>query len=475
MAGLSASLSVRLEQLRLLASLTPFDLSTEEGRANQRHRRILVAAATSALAKIVSIATTFISIPLTLHYLGPERFGLWVTMSSVIAMLGFADLGIGNGLLNAVSAASGRDDVQSIKRLISSAFAVLTTIAAVILVVFLVIHPFVPWARFFNVKSPEAVTESAQAVAIFMVFFVMNIPADIVQRTQAGLQLGFAANLWQIAGSLGGLVAVLVVIHLQLGLPWLVGALTGLPVAIALVNGYVFFRRIRPDICPSWRMVDSQAAKTIAHTGILFFVLQISFSLAFVSNNIIISQIMGPEAVAQYAVSEKLFSPIPTLLAMALTPLWPAYGEAMARGDGAWIKRIFLRSLKISLALSLGLAALTSVFADKILAVWVGQYVTPTLTLLLGFVLWKVFEAWGIAVSMFLNGANIMKLQATLAIVMAVSAVALKIVLVQQIGIAGVVWGTIIAYGALNLVPLSLALPGILRKYTQQKTVTTPP
>ena len=201
--------------------------------------------------------------------------------------------------------------------------------------------------------------------------------------------------------------------------------------------------------------------------------LQISFSLAFVSNNIIISQIMGPEAVANYAVSEKLFSPIPTLLAMALTPLWPAYGEAMARGDGAWIKRIFMRSLKISLALSFGLAVLTALFADKILAVWVGQYVTPTLTLLLGFVIWKVFEAWGIAVSMFLNGANIMKLQATLAIAMAVSAVVLKVVLVHQLGIAGVVWGTIIAYGAINLVPLSLALPGILRKYTQQKTVAT--
>ena len=460
---MNLSLGLRFNQLRILASFAPFDLSTEEGRANQRHRRILVAAATSALAKITSVATTFISIPLTLHYLGVERFGLWITMSSVIAMLGFADLGIGNGLLNAISESNGKDDIKAMQRDISSAFAILTFIAAIIFITFVLIYPFVPWAAVFNVKSFDAARDARQAVVVFLFLFALNIPVDIVQRAQMGLQMGFASNLWQIAGSICGLLATLIVIHFKLGLPWLVGALTGLPALIAIINGFIFFKFIKPEISPKWHMVQWDSARKIANTGILFFVLQVSYSLAFVSNNIIISQILGPESVAQYAVSEKLFSPIPTLLAMVLTPLWPAYGEAMSRGDSAWINRIFLRSIKVSILVSLSLGILVAFFSNEILLVWIHQYSTPSFSILSGFVVWKVLEAWGIAVSMFLNGANIMRAQAILSVMMAVSAVALKIILVHKIGIAGVIWGTIIAYATINMIPLSLILPKIIK------------
>src|ERR1700692_3845800 len=73
----------------------------------------------------VQVSTSLITIPLTVHYLGDERFGLWMTISSVLAMANFADFGIGNGLLNAVADAYGKDDYERIRRAVSSGFAVL--------------------------------------------------------------------------------------------------------------------------------------------------------------------------------------------------------------------------------------------------------------------------------------------------------------------------------------------------------------
>ena len=43
---------------------------------------------TSGISRAVRIGVTLIIIPLTLHYLGNERFGLWMTISSVLAMAG---------------------------------------------------------------------------------------------------------------------------------------------------------------------------------------------------------------------------------------------------------------------------------------------------------------------------------------------------------------------------------------------------
>lgn len=64
----------------------------------------------------------FISVPLTLRYLGTERYGLWMTISSVIAVLGFSDLGLNNGLLNGISQANGTNDRELARRYVSSAF-----------------------------------------------------------------------------------------------------------------------------------------------------------------------------------------------------------------------------------------------------------------------------------------------------------------------------------------------------------------
>src|SRR5208337_4634406 len=108
---------------------------------------------------------------LTLQYLGTERYGLWMSITSVVSLLVFADLGMGNGLLNAIAAAHGRDDIESEQKYVSSAFFVLFGIAVFLLGLFGLAYPFVPWPRVFNVSSPLAAREAGPAVVVFLVCF----------------------------------------------------------------------------------------------------------------------------------------------------------------------------------------------------------------------------------------------------------------------------------------------------------------
>lgn len=82
-------------------------------------------AVSSAGAKVVAIVTMLVTVPLTLHYLGSERYGMWMTISSIIGMMGFADLGMGLGLMNAVSEAHGQEDRLAAERYVSSGFFML--------------------------------------------------------------------------------------------------------------------------------------------------------------------------------------------------------------------------------------------------------------------------------------------------------------------------------------------------------------
>lgn len=463
---MAATLAIRALKTLELLRLTPFDCATEDGRARERHRRVALTALAAAAAKVISVSSLLISIPLTLTYLGAERYGMWMTIGSLIAMMAFADLGVGNGLLNAIAESHGRDDRRKMRRHISSAYAVLGSIAVAILIAFAAGYSFVPWHRLFNVQSGLAQSEAAPALAVFICCFALNIPLSIVQRTQVGLQQGFTANLWQCAGSLLGLAGILVAVRTQASLPWLVAAAVGLPMLAALGNSLLFFGHRRRDLAPRPGMVGKDSIRRIAHTGMLFFVLQVVIAAAYLSDNIIITHMLGAEAVAQYSVPEKMFSVISTVLLMAIAPLWPAYGEATARGDRDWSSRTLVRSLQL-VAITSGLLSLVLIIAGPwLLSLWVGHAVSVSLLLLVSLGIWKTLDSVGNALAMYLNGRGMLRIQALLGTLMAIVAVTLKLLLVERLGVAGAPLATAIAYSVCILAPLAWIIPRSMRAAT---------
>jgi len=134
----------------------------------ERYRRVGLTALTSLSAKGITALTMLVSVPLTVDYLGVERYGMWMAISSLITVLSFADLGIGNGLVNSLAEANGKDDREASIRYVSNAFIMLLGIAVLIVAVFLSIYPFVPWAVVFKVQSDLAVRELGPSILLLL-------------------------------------------------------------------------------------------------------------------------------------------------------------------------------------------------------------------------------------------------------------------------------------------------------------------
>jgi len=376
-----------------------------------------------------------------------------MTISSVVAMLAFADLGIGNGLLNVISSAYGSDDVDAIREHISSAMIILSLISVMIFAAFWIANAYIDWPKVFNVHSPQAVQEAGPAVVAFMICFVLNIPAAIVQRVQLGLQLGFLANVWQAAGSVFSLVAVLISVKLRVSLPTLVFALAGMPLVAAFMNGVAFFFKFRRDLMPRISEATKSSAASIARTGVLFFIMQAVSSFTYSSDNVIIAHALGAAAVTVNAVPEKLFSFISVMIFMFLSPLWPAYGEAIARGDIPWVRKTLARSVRATLPISLLLSSFFLIFGRAIISRWIGHSVPIPFLLMLGMALWKIVEATSNAYSMLFNGANIVGFQIRIGVTSAITSVILKLVLIQYIGVSGPIFATLICCTIFAFVP----------------------
>lgn len=430
--------------------------ATEQSRGQARQRKALLSALVGVFSKLFSVVTTLITIPLTLRYLGDERFGLWMAISSVIAMLSFADLGIGNGLLNVVSSASGKDNHHLIKKYISSASIVLCVIATTILLTFGLLYSRIDWQSLFHLTTPLAIEEAGPAALVFVVMFALNIPIGIVQRVQAGLQMGFLTNAWQIMTSISTLGAVLLAVHLQAGLPYLVLAQAGVPVAIGVLNGVSFFGGRFRHLVPKLACANIRNGLSIIKVGFLFFILQIVAALIYSSDSFIIARVLGAQEVPMFTVVDKVFGLVTIVISSSLTPLWPAYSEALARGDVAWSIQIFKKSIWYSFLLSLILALLLMFFGQKIINYWLGQPMTIPLGLIIGMSIWKILESIGSALAMFLNGASIVGIQVKVAIITVILTIILKFQFVERFGVSGSIYATIICYALFALIPYFL-------------------
>ena len=403
----------RLMDLRQLFRRTPFDTSTEDGRSKERYRRASISALAAGFSKGAALLTSLISVPLTVRYLGQERYGLWLTMNSVVSiMLGFADAGIGNVLQNAVSTANATSDRQTMRRDVSSGFFLITGFVILVLGFFILAYPHIPWPRLFNVGSELAIHEAGPAVAVLVVCYLAATQCGIGYRIQQGYQQGFVAYLWDSAGSLLGLCGTLVAIYLRLGLPLLVLMVAGAPLVAGTVNSVVELGWRRPWLRPQWSYARWSVGWVFIKDGFLFLCLQIGTVALSCTPVFIVANRFGAAEASVYGVVYKLLSIPLTFSALFWMPLWPAYRDALARGDRQWIMKTLRWQLKVIVLflgpLLLGLALLTPLFVR----VWTRSVIQAPLTLALSVaVLIFCMTARG-ALSVLLAGCGRLRLPA---------------------------------------------------------------
>jgi len=439
-------------------------------RSKERFRRILQTSWAGALSKIVSIVTSLLSVPMAMNYMGVEGYGLWMAVSSLIMFLGVADGGIANGVINVIARLSASSAYVEMRGVVSSAFFLLLLISIACFLLFLSVALFVPWNEILGVSDSIPSSDVLVMVLIVAGVFFANFSLGLVAKVQRAMQEGHLEHLWAGVGSLLSLLFMFMAIQINAGLLWVVASfLCGTSVAFVLSNIAYFFymkKKIRPTIS----LLKLKYVKEVAGVGFLFFILQLSSAVGFESDNILIANILGASAVAEYAVTMKLFLFIPLMVSFALMPLWSAYGEAFANGDVAWVKVTFLKSIKMALFVCIPLAILMALMGDVIINYWVGDSIRPSMGLIIGAALWAVLMTLGNALAMFLNAMNIIKIQVIVSISMAIINVLLSIFLVHRVGVEGAVFGSIISTLICNLIPYGFILPHFYRRLSMDGT-----
>lgn len=390
-----------------------------------------------------------LSVSLTVPYLGAERFGVWMTISSLASMLTFLDLGVGNALTNHVAKRAAEDNPVALRQAISGGLLFLLVIGTASGAVLFLISTKLPWAYLIKTNSTQLLSEAQKSGMVFALLFGLNLFTNGIQKVFSGLQRAFEGHLAATLSSAIAIAGVSIAAQKEAGMPALLAVTLGSQSTGALL---LLTRLIKKDQFSLFESKNSfkNESKHLIQLGGLFFVLQIGTMIGWGADNLIISSTLGPAMVAVYSITQRLFLFISQPLGVINAPLWGAYADAHTRGEKTFIRTTLQNSMKLTFATSLGSALALCLASTWIIRHWTKGNIEVPLLLLAIYATWSVMDASANCFSMFMNGCNIIAPQIWGVLSLCTISIPLKIYLVQQHGLTAMTTGFTIFF-SINL------------------------
>lgn len=404
---------------------------------------------TSVVFRVTYGVVPLVAIPVGLGELGAAGFGAWVTALSAASLVAFADLGVGTGLmtkLGALDLDSG-EDARTARRLVTAAYALAGLVLVVVLVLLALSALLLDWRQLLN--APADATAVEGIVLITLASYACNIVALLVVRVQFGVGRQARANLWQAAGSLLMLAALLAVPRLPVDDLVFVALVMFTPVAVASANTLHFFAATPAGtkVRPGTSTVRGSDLVTLLTTGSRFVVVSLLMAAAVAVDPWIVTRAAELEAVPAYAVPYRIFAFLGSVAILMALPLWPRHAGAVGAGKVGWIRAVTRRMTWVCGAAYVTAAVAVFVVGPRALAGLVPEELglADNTTMWVGLAL-----LWGCQVAaspafMVQNGAEVLGPQTVgYALVLAMTPV--KVWAAMQFGYSAIPWVSLCLY-----------------------------
>ena len=405
--------------------------------------------------KGISIATSFILVPLTINYLTPVNYGIWLTLYSIISWFGLLDIGLGNGLRNKFAEAIAKDDKKSARIYLSTAYAILAIIMGAACLLFFLLNHFFNWSQILNVSTIKAV-ELGKLAGIVFGFFCMQMVVKLISSVLLAIQKT------ALSGAINTICSIISLLVIYILTKTTSGSLIYLAISIGLINiavpllvSFWFYHYSFRDYSPSWKYVDFAYAKGLMNLGWMFFLFQSTALIVVATDNIIISQLFSPADVTPYNIALKYFTPITLVFSLISAPLWSAYTESYAQKDMEWIKRITNKMMRIWLLIFVAAIPMV-ILSDFAYGIWVGNQIKISMSLTIMIAIFVLLSSWNQIFGNFINGVGKLRLGFYLTIFTALVNIPLSIFLAKYagFGVAG-----IMAASCISLLPDIIFMP----------------
>lgn len=405
----------------------------------------------STIIKFGQILIELAKVPILLTYLDTEKYGVWLTIVSILMWTHNFDLGLGSGLRYKLTESIAQDNDSRGRGLVSTAYF---SMGLIMLLVFIVVAPILSslnWNSILNVHTIENSELIITIVSIFLVFavqFVLELISVVLKADQR-------AAISDVFKPVGSVISLLVIISLKFfsSNSLLYASLAmSVPFAVVLfIANMYYLSKDYSRFRPSFKFFDKKLLKDIYSLGVKYFLGQFAALVVFSSSNILLSNIINPEEVTTYNIARTYFGLVVIFYTIILVPFAAATTDAYVRKDIDWIKRSMKKLNLVALlaSITIFIMLLASKFAIHL---WVGDKVIVPYSLAIALTIYNIMSVFVSPYANFQGAVGKLNVRVYIAIFKIVTFIPAAIFLIKLWGAVGLVVAIIVINTLVNLI-----------------------
>ncbi len=390
-------------------------------------------------SNLVVTIGSFVVTPAILGALGEQTYGVWLLITSFVGQMRILDLGMTSGCMKFTAASYESGDRAGLRKVFNTSVAVFGCAAAIALLVTTCLSQFLP-TQYAALKGYETI------IFVTGLAFVIDLMCRPYSSSLRGRSFFFVYDSVEISTYLiFKLGLVLYFAHLGLSLRTLCMLTLGDAIVRNLIVIVCANRACNwtTQIAPS--SVDKQMFKKLVTYSSAVFLINIADLFRFQIDSAVIGKFLSNDQIAVFGIGFRLIGIASTTIGVIGAILIPRFSGLYARGDRAGCLDLLRQAnLATGMFTIFGLLNI-GVFGHAFLHLWIKKpWIDDSYTvMMIGLPAYIVVLLQGPAGGM-LSGIGKLKWQTIITFIEAGCNVALSIILVQRMGIFGVVLGTAI-------------------------------
>jgi O-antigen/teichoic acid export membrane protein len=315
----------------------------------------------------VPILAAIFAIPVLVHGLGVEKFGVLSLAWVVIGYFSLFDLGMGRALTKLVAEKLGKKQEEDIPQLIWTTLIVMTVMGCLGTAILVLLSP---WLIQSVLKIPTGLrTETLDAFYLLAATIPLVISTSALSGIMAALQRFDIINYIRLPMGVFNFLGPLLILPYSNSLVAVVSVLV-LSRLIVWIVYWVLSLRIVPSLRKSFTFNRSQI-RPVLEFGSWITVGGIIGPLTMYFDRFVISGVVSIASVAYYTTPFDMITKIFIISNALSAVLFPAFSYSFGH-DSNSVKQIYHRSMKYLFLGVFPMLLILSFFAKDIIAIWIG-------------------------------------------------------------------------------------------------------
>jgi O-antigen/teichoic acid export membrane protein len=397
---------------------------------------------------VVTVGLNFFLSPYVVRHLGNTGYGVWILTLSLTGYLGLLDLGVRGAVTRYIAKFHTEGDHRKATNVASSAMMIFSSAGLLAVLV----SALMAGILIGRMNIPPQFLMAARAVLLLT---GLNIAVSLVTGVYGGILIGLQrfdlTNVIEIALSILRTGTIVVALHLGYGIVTL--ACIQLAFTLARLAANVNLTRyLYPGLRVKLSAADRAGAKLIFSFSIFSFLLHVSASLMYASDNVVIGAYLPVAAVTFYSIGGSLVEYTRTLVSGISQTMTPLASSIEVKADQNQLQKVVLYGSRAGTMIMLPIALTFLIRGSSFIGLWMGQQYA----LYSGQVLWVLSLTLLFWSANSVTAGSLLGLSKHRPIVPIMLAegfcnLALSILWVKRMGILGVAWGTVVPSVAASL------------------------